>query len=515
MNDQKFNQAALVVVFCALLAMFVNWCFYPQFRDLHVGEPFVDANQFIPGKNFKEQGFLELKFNADYAIGDKGYHPFFYTHNPPLSEILNGIYQIIGLEEIQWQRLICMVWTFFSLIFFYLLIKDLLGAKIALVSLIVTVTNPYFIFWGDNLFSSHQWFFVYASCYYVLRYLVDEKRWQIIISWMLFFLAAFSNYELIPFISIFIVGIKIFNIRKINIKTLVIFLLAPISAFILRNLLVIWALGFSFWYKDIIEIVLHRSFGIKTGLSDIYNKFPVIMWDAEANLPNNYLWLLCRRLEELYGYGWIILTTIVFIIYIFFKKRLSRQTIHIMQVLVIFFIMGFIWYLFLPQHTWVHFHSSTMLLILPFTSILWSSFFVYFIKKIKSKILTEIFTIAGVILIIFSRIDSFIMPKPFPGINRLVEYQGKVFASNAIPTLIEYYTNAPAAFCGYDYQLNNLLEGKGYFFLNAQQGKKALPVCEYFFSFDNWKRQRLRKEFKLIEEGDRYAIYKILQKGQR
>ncbi len=503
----KVDLIAVIFIVLAGITMLYIWHKVPMHRTLYVGEPFVDANQFISGANFKQLGFWKLRFTADYAIGPKEYHPFYYTHNAPLSEIINGIYHKIGLTRIELQHLVCIIWTLMGFLFFYAMFKMLVGPVAAFCCLAIALTNPFVIYWGDNLFYSHQHMFFYGGLYYFLRNIRKFSYLSLIFSWLFLFCSSFNNYEFIPMAVFFIVGIRILRLETFSIRRLSVFLSAPLAAFYLRNLLVIWALGYNFWYRDIIEIFLHRSLGIKTSLMEIYKQFPVIMWDIDAYLPPAYLLNLYLRLENLYGYGWSVF--LIALIFPFIRRRIlpldsGKRLFHL---ILLVFVSSAIWYLLFPQQTSAHFHSHTMLLFLPFTCLILSSVLIGLWKNIR-YLPIRIFVCWIILSVIFAaRLVNFKPLKPFPGINTLKKYEGKIFCTNAIPTLVSYYTKTPTAFCGYEEQLRNIISGKFYFFL--RRDLKPFPSAEYFFVVFGWNNDWFMRNFTLVERGKDYAIYRL------
>jgi hypothetical protein len=506
-TPRRIDAIAGIVIILTGIVLVCFWYHCPEFRAVNVADSFVDANQFINGANFKELGFWELRFTADYAVGPKQYHPFYYIHNGPLSEIINGIYQKLGLVKVEWQRLLCIVWTLLGYVFFYAMLRLLAGPLVALWSLIIAVSNPFVIYWGDNLFFSHQWMFIYASFYFLLRYIRKSSLVSFFIAWSSFFFATLCNYELIPLIAIFALGLKLFKLESISRQKLFIFLSAPLFAFCLRNLLIIWAVGYQIWYRDLIEILLHRTFGIKTSLMEMYKHIPVIMWDEDPKIPPKFLWLLYIRLENLYGYGWSPL--LIALSFPFLRRRLLPQTAvtRIYRLILLFFIMGVGWYLLFPQHTSAHFHHWPMLFFLPFSSLLWSCVLVGLWQNITRLPVKIICSAVILCSITAARIINFVPPKPFAGIEALRRYEGRILVTHCVPTLVEYYTKAPAAFCASEKHFKDLLQGKYKFFLRDDKLKPPQP--EFFFSVYDWDGGRLAKHFSLVERGPDYAIYRL------
>lgn len=507
---RRIDAIAGIVIILMGIALVCFWHHNPEFRAFHVADSFVDANQFINGANFRELGFWKLRFTADYAVGPEEYHPFYYTHNGPLSEIINGIYQKFGLVKIEWQRLVCIVWTLLGFFFFYKMLRLLAGATIALWSLLIAVSNPFVFYWGDNLFFSHQWMLVCLSLYFLIRYIRKPSLTPFFTAWGAFFLVALCNYELIPLMAIFVVGLKLFKLESISVRKLLIFLCAPLIAFCLRNLLVIWAVGYQIWYRDLIEIFLHRTYGIKTSLMEMYKQVPVIMWDEDPKIPQKFLWLLYIRLENLYGYGWSLV--LIALTFPFLRRWILPQTAasRIYRLILLFFIMGMGWYLLFPQHTSAHFHHWPMLFFLPFTCLLWSSALVGLwqnITRLPAKIICSAVIICAIVT---ARILNFIPPRSFAGIDALRRYEGRVFSTNCVPTLVEYYTKVPAAFCASEKHFIDLLQGKYKFFL--RDDKLNPPQPEFFFSAYGWNDERLAHYFPLVERGQDYAIYRLQRK---
>lgn len=496
---------ALVLIIAAGAAMLFLWSLNPEFRTLYVGEPFVDANQFIPGANFKELGFWELRFTADYAVGPKECHPFYYTHNPPLSEVLNGLYQRLGLVRIEWQRLVCMVWTLLALLFFYATLKLVVGQTVAFLALLITVTNPHILYWGDNLFGSHQLMFVFMTLYFFVRLVRSPAAVFYWLSWTAFLCASLSNYELIPMIAVFIAGLWILHIDRYPRRLFSIYS-APLVAFCLRNALIVWAIGFHGWFNDMMAILFQRTVGMKTAFSGVYNHLPIILWERDPELPRHYLWLLYSRLEQIYGYGWgVLLLSLLFPAVR--RNLLPEGPGRPARTIALFFAMGIAWYVLFPQHTSAHFHSLPMLFLLPFAGVLWAMVVIGSFQKKRPLMFRVSIVVVAFSCITAARIINFRVPKEFPGIRALRRYENRVFCTNAIPTLVEYYTRAPAAFCGYPEQFRGLLEGRYYFFLRTD--RCPAPVPEYFFSVFGDFDYLVSQYFPLVERGPGYAIYRL------
>jgi F5/8 type C domain-containing protein len=522
----KYDRLALLLIVLLAAVLFLVWARFPEYKSFGQGDPYLDANQYLPGKNFAERGFFREHFLAEYATGPEECYPLWYTHNPSLSEIMSGLYYRAGLHKISQQRVIAILWNLLAAWFFYLLLKRLAGPLIALISLAVFISNPLYIAWGDNLFTNHQWCFVFAGMYFFLRAIDTAKRANLYtgLAALCFFLLCYSNYEYVAFVAIFFVGVKVLKIRKVPWSRILIPLGAGLMAVFIHQVCVIRAIGFDYWLLDKTESFLHRTGMGITPLMEIYRRVPILMWEEQTRLHGSYTLSIYWKgfylhLENLFGNGW----SIIFLAICIFGRRFLPGTVSdrkkLSRTIILFFIMSVFWFLAFVQHTADHQWGSTILLFAPFAAFLYGAtlagILLNFIRgNNRVSITIGILVIAaGLSGLIWGRVKSFRPFQPYPGISTLKKYRGKPLLTNAIPTLVSTYTGMPTGWLGNKHPA--LIFSHSRYLVNP--ACTDLPEPNFFFSprhpeypefsrtVDSW----LTPRFQVEERGSDYTIYNL------
>lgn len=543
------------------VVLFLVWAQFPEYKSFGQGDPYLDANQYLPGKNFAERGFFREFFLAEYATGPEECYPLWYTHNPSLSEIMSGLYYRAGLHEISQQRVIAILWNLFGAWFFYLLLKRLAGPPIALISLAVFISNPLYIAWGDNLFTNHQWCFAFAGMYFFLRSADDAKcenhgpvgslsrqgcpsHNHFIINrnaktflWaaaILFFLLCYSNYEYVPFVAIFFIGVKVLKIRKVPWSRILILVGTGLVAVIIHQFWVIRAIGFDYWLIDKAESLLHRTGMGVTPLMEVYKGIPCLMWEEQARLHGSFTltayWKnFYLHLENLFGFGWSMLLAGICIFPGWFLPGEKEERTFLRRSLLLFFLMSVFWFISFVQHTADHQWGSTILLFAPFAAFLSGSVLVGLRRKIIGhgerepyiscrkrtlrRVVSTILIIAILIGLIVGRVLSYRSFEAYPGIEALKKYRGKFFLTSSIPTLVSASTGTPTGWIAGKHPAQMFSHAR--YLINPDCERKFQP--DYFFSpqhpeeptfarpFDDW----LSVNFEVKEEGDNFTIYNL------
>ena len=531
-----YNRLALLLVVILGGVLFLVWARFPEYKSFGQGDPYLDANQYLPGKNFAERGFFKEYFLAEYATGPEECYPLWYTHNPSLSEIMSGLYYRAGLHNISQQRVIAILWNLLGAWFFYLLLKRLAGPLIALVSLAVFISNPLYIAWGDNLFTNHQWCFAFAGMYFFLRAIDPAKHAKLSLNLaaLCFFLLCYSNYEYVPFVAIFFIGVKVLKIRKVPWSRIIILLGTGLAAVIIHQIWVIRAIGFDYWLIDKAESLLHRTGMGITPMMKVYNSMPCLMWEEQATLHGDFTladyWKnFYLHLENLFGFGWTILLAGICILPGWFLYGEKEERILLRRSLLLFFLMSVFWFISFVQHTADHQWGSTILLFAPFAAFLSGSVLVGLYGKIIGpgkgapdiscrkraliKAISIILIIAILIGLIAGRILNYRLFESYPGIESLEKYRGKILLTSSIPTLVSASTGTPTGWMAGKHAAQMFSHAR--YLVNPDCGLEFKP--DYFFSpqhpedpefarsFDDW----LSANFEIEEEGDNFTIYDL------
>jgi len=532
----KYDRLSLLLIALLGVVLFLVWARFPEYKSFGQGDPYLDANQYLPGKNFAKRGFFRENFLAEYATGPEECYPLWYTHNPSLSEIMSGVYYRWGLQQISQQRIIAIIWNLLGAWFFYLLLKRLAGPLVALISLAVFISNPLYIAWGDNLFTNHQWCFAFAGMYFFLRTVDPAKHAKLSLSLaaLCFFLLCYSNYEYVPFVAIFFIGVKILKIRKISWSRIIILFGTGLAAVIIHQIWIIQAIGFDYWLIDKAESLLHRTGMGVTPLMEVYKGIPCLMWEEQARLHGSFTFSVYWKnfylhLENLFGFGWTILLAGICILPGWFLPGEKEERILLRRSLLLFFLMSVFWFISFVQHTADHQWGSTILLFAPFAAFLSGSVLIGLYGKIISsgngapdisyrkrsliKAISIILIIAILIGVIAGRILNYRPFESYPGIESLEKYRGKILLTSSIPTLVSASTGTPTGWMAGKHPAQMFSHTR--FLINPDCRLELKP--EYFYSpqhpedpefarsFDNW----LLANFKIEEEGDNFTIYDL------
>ena len=528
---------ALVLILLLGAVLFLVWARFPEYKSFAQGDPYLDANQYLPGKNFAERGLCKEYFLADYASGPEECYPLWYTHNPPLSEILSGLYYGFGLRGIFQQRIIAILWNLLGSWFFYLLIKRLSSPRTALISLAVLISNPFYIAWGDNLFINHQWAFAFASMYFFLRSAdsADDRkegtggdarhaRFFLGPSTLFFFLLCYSNYEYVPFVALFFIGVKLLKLRKVSWPWICFILGTGLAAVGIHQICIIRAVGLNTWLLDKTESLLHRTGLGVTSLMDLYRSAPLLMWEEQARLHGTYTlstyWKgFYWHLENLFGIGWAPILASVCVFRRFILPGDPEQRKKIFRAVILFFVMSVFWFLAFVQHTADHQWGSTVLLFGPFAAFLYGAvldgLYLNFVRRDnRARKTIGLIAIATVLAgLIGGRVVNYHPFRAYPGISALKKYRGKILLTSSIPTLVSTYTGQPTGWLGSNHPA--LMFSRSRYLVNPRCTLPLKP--EFFFSprhpedpafaqeIDSW----LEKRFPVEEKGAGFTIFNL------
>ncbi len=519
----------MILIVLLGIVLFAVWWQFPFYKSFSQGDPYLDANQYIPGRNFAERGFFREYLLAEYATGPEEAYPLWYTHNPPFSEILSGLYYRLGMEEISGQRVAAILWNLLAAWFFYLLVKRLTTPLAAVLALAVYISNPVYIAWGDNLFVNHQWAFAFISIYFFLRASGPGERRRLaftVLSAVFFFLLCYSNYEYVPFVALFFIGTRLLRLREVSWPRIGLLLGAGAAAVLLHQICVMLAVGVDFWILDKAESLLHRTgLGI-TPLMEIYRRAPILMWEEHTLLHGSYSltsfwWNFYRHLENLFGWGWgpALAGSVIFSRFLLPDGGPGRKKIR--RAIILFFAAAVFWFFVFVQHTADHQWGSTALLLGPGAAFLLGTVLAGIYgnlilgKGATGKLIGVVLAAAVLGGLAAGRISHHRPFRGYPGIETLRKCRGVHFVTSAIPTLISSQTGEPAGWMAGRHPA--LMFSHARYLANPAYEIASKPTL--FFSprhpehplfaplYDDW----LSTRFKIIEKGPDYTIYNLLE----
>jgi hypothetical protein len=166
---------------------------------LNWGDQNSDYNIMTSGENFARVGFVALRFTP--VVLSPHYHPGgeppqFYTHYPPLPDLANGLWRVLGMTELYEFRWMALAFSFGALFFFHPLVRHYWSKPVADLSLVLWVVNPLWLQHVDYLHHyPYCWFFGFGCLYWLHRYFQRGQKRYVAFSSLFLFLAYMSSYD--------------------------------------------------------------------------------------------------------------------------------------------------------------------------------------------------------------------------------------------------------------------------------------------------------------------------------
>ncbi len=401
--------------------------------------------EYIQGKNFALKGFAHLYFLQDESTDlTKNSQPVFYTLNPPLPSLLQGLIIKIGLNIIQ-SRIIYIIISLTGLAFLYLFIADIASIPAAVISSVLLIIN----FSGFLSLVDHNHYalgfpllFIYLWAYSIK----SPKKYFIIP--IIFLISSWASYMLLPFMIILGFLFFIFEKDKKLFFSSAAAAMVGIFIHIIQNIL---ALTPAIAWQDILLTAQNRLYGIPSRheLLKFYQDHNLTLWGTEKLLissPINEYLHSASIPFRLFKTPLFVAIISAFVFYIkrqgnFYKSR---------RILIPIFLAFLIWHFSIVQTVGAYppiFHICLAIFLGVILSDLLSVFIQNFslnklsFKKISIKIL-----ILSAILLISSKYFTWAGKiSNDENLSNLLkisaEYQGKTFFTNLImPNAISFKT---------------------------------------------------------------------------
>lgn len=350
LREDKLAFLILSVLFILIAVCRIN------FPELNHGDEFADANVLNAGENFIRLGFINCKFLPVFAPNLNSPSGAAYTHYPALSENINGFLRVIfRTDSLYFFRVVSLFCSFLNLLFWYFFIKLFTNNPlIALVSAVLYVSNPLFIFGVDSLHEACYSELLRSLIFFILIVLtISQKRKKVIFFflWILVFLGSLITFEYIIYLCLFFTLFKIFFNDQLNNKlrwrdVLVLFF-APVAGFLLHFLQNVWYFGsYLLAFQDLSQSGFRRVFYDPGFTINFY------IWWKEVVLRNISLTFLSEGIEL------ILLVSFSCLLYLRLQdeSHAKAKTVitSLLKLLLIFIVCGLSWYLFFPLHSYDH-----------------------------------------------------------------------------------------------------------------------------------------------------------------
>ena len=414
---------ALLIIFLFSSILFVHGSlnnFIPCEKDC--GETFIALHQ---ARNSYLTGAKYLWLENLATSPDIQNHPFLYSHNVNIGNLIFTICEKIGLTILWQKQLITLSITALGLLYVYLCIfkvsKDRFLSLLTLFLFSISY-NQVFSF-GLNALRAWHWLALFGSLYYT-QHLLEDFRVKNCLFVLLFAFISFGcgyDFWMIVFLSCLFLSIVLsFKESKNNIKNLLFLGFSFSIPFFLRQFQVLLVLGYDYWLTDFhytflskIPFVTHFfSYPSAEKISEFYQSYNIL---RPYSLPEKSLlsiWVtFCWMFRDIVysSYGLINCITVIFSI-IFCTINLIRrnpETNYRMPVLYLSIVFGTIVGLFIFCPFSLHVYMKHEFPLLGATFYIAISSIVFFARQyIQNKKLNHILAAFFIFTILAVQIEN-------------------------------------------------------------------------------------------------------------
>jgi hypothetical protein len=255
----------LGLVLClAVVAVYLAIGAFEPFRS-NWGDPWSDGNAMTSGRYFAQDGFIATRFTPILDVGALGPTSLRYTHYPPLPDIVNGLVQCaIGGGHLAAHRLFALLLTGLAVLLFFVYVRELWGRAIAQLAVVAIATNVLFIEYADSIHHIPiYWFTGWAALVACVRWLdTGRRRWLVAVG-VATYLCVLASYDFDLFLAVMVPATILLRkhrlLRGRGLALVAVFGGAAIASVATKNLLVIWAVGYDAWHRDLVFQFFERA----------------------------------------------------------------------------------------------------------------------------------------------------------------------------------------------------------------------------------------------------------------
>jgi hypothetical protein len=229
------------------------------------GDPWSDGNAMTSGRYFARDGFFKTAFTPILDVGPLGPDSLRYTHYPPLPDLVAGAVQtLIGSGHLAVHRLLAIALSALGLGFAFRYLRALWDEAIAALAVGLIATNLLFLQYADTVHHIPLYFMTGFACLWAtVRWLDDGRRAALagvaVATWFCF-LASYDDYfflSIMMLATVWLRGARLLRGRGLTV--ILVFGLSGLASIVVKNLLVIWAVGVHEWHRDIIFQFFERA----------------------------------------------------------------------------------------------------------------------------------------------------------------------------------------------------------------------------------------------------------------
>lgn len=263
---------------------------------------------FTTGNNFYRWGIFNLRFLEDYAMGaSEEAHPYYYTHNPGFLSHFSYLLQKIGFRTIPSHTFIAIIVHTFGLLYMYLTVKEYTKNEQTALFVLAAAVFCYseVVSCGFNTFRVWTWPLIFATLYHLKRYDSGQGNGHYWIGLIFYFLMSYYLMVLLVFLTLIILFMKLLKFYdRLSWRRLFAFMgLAIVPSILLHKLIVIYALGFDLFWKDISLTIANKVLGTvsREQMSAFYAANHIVNWGHEENIITQWISSPKYQMNWLYG----------------------------------------------------------------------------------------------------------------------------------------------------------------------------------------------------------------------
>lgn len=446
----KNNSRKIFLILVLTFGFFYLFNFVFSYNDISTASGGVQEDfilEYNAGKNFAIKGFSNLFFLPDYSTDfKKDSPPIFYTHNPSLPSVTQGLLIKIGFDVFK-SRIFYALISLIGIAFLFLFLSEVVSLPAAVFSSVFLIVN----FGGFLSLADHnQYSFSFPILFGYLwaRYGNMPKKYLIVL--FLFFIASFANYMLAGFM---LIAEALFGISEKNMRMFSFAILSVSAGAIIHIIQNMVALTPGIALYDIWLTAQNRFFGTpsRKELLSFYQAHNMVLWGVDKHATAISYLSGAVRPFYLFKVPLAIGGIFTFFFYIFKRGSVYKNRKFIIPL----FLSVFIWQtLFLPtigNHPLFFYAFLAIFLGMTVCDLFCvliekimpdKDFFSIFLKNVFLKIII-LFAIGIICWKYFALAGDFSDDKRLSDIFVMLEsYKDKTFFTNITPNTVSFKTSA-------------------------------------------------------------------------
>lgn len=516
----------IIILIFALFYVFSNLSLTDDVSTAAGGVQEEFIMEYLQGKNFALKGFTRLYFLQDESTDfRKDSQPIFYTHNPPLPSIIQGLIIKMGFNILQ-SRIIYIFISLTGIIFLYLFVANIASITAAIFSSILLIVN----FSGFLSLADHNHYalgFPLLFIYLWAHSIQSSKKYFIVP--IISLISSLASYMFLPLIIILEFSFFIFQKDKKMFFNSIFAIIGGLMIHMVQNII---ALTPAIAWQDIWLTISNRLYGVPSRyeLLNFYQNHNLALWGTGELLISKSIYIFIHSVLIPFRLFKTPLFIAIISALIFCIKR-RGNFYKSRQILIPVFLAFFIWHISIVQTIGAYppiFHIFLAI----FLGVILGDLLYVFIKdhrfdKLSVKnIAVKTTILLAIIMAIFKYFLWAGKISKDEGLSNLLKmaakYQEKTFFTNlSMPSTISFKTGNWVVGSCLPNGLLNLDVSRCYSKFTALKGEYLIPdyilLSSQSFAFDcsgdcfSKLKNDLAFKYKLIEEtnGGRDIIYQV------